>query len=60
MKQVCNFITIFIGLQLYSQTPFVNITKQAGLDHQFIVYEGMFGGGAVSYTHLDVYKRQSP
>ncbi len=26
-------------------TPFVDITEQAGIHHQFVVYEGMFGGG---------------
>lgn len=27
------------------QPPFTDITRQAGIDHQFQVYEGMFGGG---------------
>lgn len=27
-------------------TPFTDVTKQAGIHHQFRVYEGMFGGGA--------------
>jgi hypothetical protein len=49
MKQVCTIISIFFGLSLYSQTPFVNITKQAGIEHQFIVYEGMFGGGVCAF-----------
>ncbi len=26
-------------------TPFVDITESAGIQHQFAVYEGMFGGG---------------
>jgi hypothetical protein len=26
--------------------PFTDITKQAGIDHKFQVFEGMFGGGA--------------
>ncbi|MEM6633957.1 MAG: CRTAC1 family protein [Bacteroidota bacterium] len=37
---LCLFPCTLIG-----QTPFTEITAQAGIDHQFIVYEGMFGGG---------------
>ncbi len=29
----------------YSQVKFTEITDSAGIDHQFQVYEGMFGGG---------------
>jgi hypothetical protein len=29
-----------------AQKPFKDVTKQAGINHQFQVYEGMFGGGA--------------
>ncbi|MEZ4774016.1 MAG: CRTAC1 family protein [Bacteroidia bacterium] len=29
-----------------AQTPFVDVTDSAGIRHQFVVYEGMFGGGA--------------
>lgn len=29
-----------------AQTPFRDITAEAGIQHQFRVYEGMFGGGA--------------
>lgn len=29
----------------YSQQSFVDITESAGIDHQFKVYEGLFGGG---------------
>ena len=41
----------FIGLTLLAQIPlcaqkFTDVTKAAGIDHQFVVYEGMFGGGA--------------
>ena len=31
--------------QVPQQTPFVDITEAAGIDHQFAVHEGMFGGG---------------
>lgn len=30
----------------HAQTPFVKVTESAGIRHQFVVYEGMFGGGA--------------
>jgi enediyne biosynthesis protein E4 len=30
-----------------AQKRFTNVTDSAGINHQFIVYEGMFGGGAV-------------
>lgn len=42
------FLLVFPGMVLpsQSQTPFVDITEQAGIDHQFVVFEGMFGGGA--------------
>lgn len=35
--------------QTPAPTPFQDITKQAGINHQFRVYEGMFGGGAVAF-----------
>ena len=28
------------------ETPFVDITAAAGIEHEFIVYEGLLGGGA--------------
>ncbi|MCB9281295.1 MAG: CRTAC1 family protein [Lewinellaceae bacterium] len=31
---------------VWAQTPFTDITEQAGINHQFVVFEGMFGGGA--------------
>ncbi len=34
------------SVAVYSQTHFKEITSEAGIDHQFVVYEGMFGGGA--------------
>ncbi|MBT8185803.1 MAG: CRTAC1 family protein [Eudoraea sp.] len=31
------------------QTTFTDITEEAGIDHQFHVYEGTFGGGATAF-----------
>jgi len=36
---------LFENNLIISQSRFTNITAQAGIDHQFKVYEGMFGGG---------------
>jgi len=33
-------------LQVFSQTHFTDVTQQAGINHAFKVFEGMFGGGA--------------
>ena len=30
----------------FAQLGFTDVTKQAGIDHQFKVFEGLFGGGA--------------
>ncbi len=38
------FLSLFT-IPLGAQTPFTDITEDAGIDHQFEVYEGMFGGG---------------
>ena len=32
--------------QLHAQAPFKEVAKASGIDHNFKVYEGMFGGGA--------------
>jgi len=34
------------ALVCQAQLPFTDVTVQAGIDHQFVVFEGMFGGGA--------------
>lgn len=49
MKFISFCFGIYYSLQLYSQTPFTDITKQAGIEHQFMVYEGMFGGGVCAF-----------
>ena len=38
--------TILINIKNYCQTRFKDVTKEAGINHVFKVYEGMFGGGA--------------
>lgn len=38
--------TIGLNVVLNAQTSFVDVTEEAGIDHQFVVFEGMFGGGA--------------
>lgn len=46
---ICNSIVIcfllFVKFTACSQSAFVDITEEAGIDHYFEVYEGMFGGG---------------
>ncbi len=39
------FLTSFI-FKANSQTRFTDVTREAGINHVFKVYEGMFGGGA--------------
>ena len=34
---------------LQAQKMFTDVTQDAGIDHQFLVYEGTFGGGAVVF-----------
>ncbi len=45
----CILITFFIAIGIMQSSiaqKFTDVTKQAGIQHQFVVYEGMFGGGA--------------
>lgn len=46
-----SFLLIFscLGVFLSGQTTFVDVTEQAGINHQFMVYEGTFGGGATVF-----------
>jgi len=39
-------LTIFYNCKGLCQTRFKDVTKEAGINHVFKVYEGMFGGGA--------------
>jgi enediyne biosynthesis protein E4 len=34
---------------IYAQNAFVDVTKEAGINHQFKVYEGTFGGGVAVF-----------
>lgn len=42
-------IFAFLWTPLKGQTPFVDVTETAGIEHQFLVYEGTFGGGATVF-----------
>ncbi|WP_158857580.1 CRTAC1 family protein [Lunatibacter salilacus] len=42
---------LFIGNLSLAQTAFVDVTKEAGIDHIFKVYEGTFGGGVVVFDY---------
>ncbi len=42
---------ILLPLGTLAQTPFKEITQQAGINHEFRVYEGMFGGGACAFDY---------
>lgn len=44
------YILCFISQSgIWAQTSFTDITEQSGIDHQFQVFEGTFGGGAVAF-----------
>ncbi|MEX0287805.1 MAG: CRTAC1 family protein [Flavobacteriaceae bacterium] len=42
------FISFFV-FNGFSQTSFTDVTELAGIEHQFHVYEGTFGGGATVF-----------
>lgn len=48
-----SFSLSFVLIVFYSnaQKPFTEVSKSAGIDHQFIVFEGSFGGGAVAFDY---------
>ncbi|MEM9884303.1 MAG: CRTAC1 family protein [Bacteroidota bacterium] len=47
IKEIIFFpLLLFYYCYGYAQHQFTDITEQAGIKHQFQVYEGMFGGGA--------------
>ncbi|MBC6491956.1 CRTAC1 family protein [Flavihumibacter stibioxidans] len=49
MKRLKIFLLLLVAYAaepVRSQSRFTDITKQAGIDHVFKVYEGLFGGGA--------------
>ena len=49
-KKILLFLMLLTAGKMHAQqpaaTPFTDVTEQAGIQHQFAVYEGMFGGGA--------------
>jgi hypothetical protein len=52
LNQYCIYFYIlgFISQSgIWAQTSFTDITEQSGIDHQFQVFEGTFGGGAVAF-----------
>ncbi len=51
MRRLFTSLILLICFNSYSQKPFSEVSKQAGIDHQFIVYEGSFGGGAVAFDY---------
>jgi enediyne biosynthesis protein E4 len=48
MKKIFLLLISFSSL---AQTSFQDVTKAAGIDHQFVVFEGMFGGGACAFDY---------
>ena len=45
-------VNLLIVSNLIAQKlPFADVTKSAGINHQFVVYEGMFGGGACAFDY---------
>lgn len=44
-KLLIIIVLIITTFSTYAQTPFKDITKEAGIDHAFKVFEGFFGGG---------------
>jgi hypothetical protein len=52
MKKTIPFLLLMCTFSVLAQpiilpsTPFKDISKEAGIEHQFQVFEGMFGGGA--------------
>ena len=42
---------IFSVLQAQNQTKFTDVTKGAGIDHIFDVYQGLFGGGVAVFDY---------
>jgi enediyne biosynthesis protein E4 len=45
-KLIFTLFTLLIFSSLQAQIHFTDVTTPAGINHQFVVYDGMFGGGA--------------
>ncbi len=43
---ICIFITITLVLESMAQRQFIDVTHEAGIDHAFEIFQGIFGGGA--------------
>lgn len=52
MNRVILFLIVLFGTiqnNSFGQTRFTEVSKEAGINHVFKVYEGMFGGGACAF-----------
>lgn len=45
LLSIC-LLLLGINTLIQAQTQFIDVTDSAGIDHEFVVLEGMFGGGA--------------
>ena len=45
------FILLLLPLSIFGQTPFSDITLDAGIDNIYDVYQGLFGGGVVAFDY---------
>ena len=47
------FYSFFLFVSVFSigQAPFTDITKEAGIDNIYDVYQGLFGGGVVAFDY---------
>ena len=46
------FVSLLLILNLVkAQTKFTDVTKEAGIDHIFDVYQGLFGGGVAVFDY---------
>ena len=45
------FILLLLPLFIFGQTPFSDITLDAGIDNIYDVYQGLFGGGVVAFDY---------
>ena len=43
--------SVLITGSAYGQKRFTEVTREAGINHVFKVYEGMFGGGACVFDY---------
>ncbi|MEL6719671.1 MAG: CRTAC1 family protein [Bacteroidota bacterium] len=45
-RLLLSIFLLFYSIWFFAQTTFADVTEQAGIEHQFHVYEGFLGGGA--------------